>query len=236
MEAGKAQRARGPVDLMPHTATNAGLHEFVAERVLSTYARPGVRAVDLGSGPGAMAMRLKAFGCEVLAVDLSAKGFEGDVEHRTVDLNRDDFAAVVGEKSFALVTAIEVIEHVENPIGFLRNVGRLLTPEGVAVITTPNVDSLPARVKFFLRGKIRTMDEHSDPTHISPIFFDLLRRQFLPLAGMRLREHLVFPPDGYQLTRQPLASALRALSGLMPGEALVGDNHVLVLQAGRQEP
>jgi len=216
---------------MPHTTTNRGLHEFAAKHVLDGYVRPGIRAVDLGSGPGAMAARLRASGCEVLAVDRNENGFEGGVPHRSIDLNQPDFACELGLSQFDLVTAIEVIEHVENPIGFLRNVGRLLAPSGVAVLTTPNVDSLPARVKFLLAGKIRTMDDYGEPTHISPIFFDLLARQFLPLAGMKLREHLLFPPDGYQLTRVSLAWVFRLASFVFPGECIIGDNHVLVLEA-----
>ena len=215
---------------MLHTTTNSGLHEFVGERMLSGYAHPGVRAVDLGAGPGAMAERLRSLGCDVLAVDRNREGFEADVPHVSVDFNQPDFASQLGPAPFDLVTAIEVIEHVESSIGFLRNVGRLLAPGGVAILTTPNVDSLPARLKFLLRGKIRTMDEQSEPTHISPVFFDLLRRQFLPRAGLRLREHLVFPPNGYQLTRQPIAWFARLAAAVFPGEALLGDNHILVLE------
>src|SRR5713101_3757924 len=74
----------------------------------------------------------------------------------------------------------------ESPIGFLRNVGRLLRPEGVAVLTTPNVDNAPARVKFLLTGTVRMMDAKGEPTHISPIFQDLFVRQYLPRAGMDL--------------------------------------------------
>jgi len=216
---------------MLHTTTNSGLHEFVAERVLARYARPGVRAADLGAGPGAMAARLRTLGCEVLTVDRDANGFEAQVPHVSLDFDQPDFASQLGQASFGLVTAIEVIEHVESPINFLRNVGHLLGPGGVAVLTTPNVDSLPARSKFFMKGKIRTMDEHSEPTHISPVFFDLLQRQFLPRAGLRLREHLVFPPNGYQLTRKPIAWTLRLASFVFSGEALLGDNHVFVLGA-----
>lgn len=217
--------------LILRTTTNSGLHDFVGERVLARYARPGVRAADLGAGPGAMAARLRSLGCNVVAVDRDSKGFEAQVPHISLDFDQTDFASQIGAASFGLVTAIEVIEHVESPIGFLRNIGHLISPGGVAVLTTPNVDSLPARSKFLLKGKIRTMDEHSEPTHISPVFFDLLQRQFLPRAGLRLREHLVFPPNGYQLTRKPIAWAMRFASIAFSGNALLGDNHIFVVEA-----
>jgi 2-polyprenyl-3-methyl-5-hydroxy-6-metoxy-1,4-benzoquinol methylase len=216
-----------------HTTTNTGLHEFVADRVLARYAGPGIRAADLGSGPGAMAARLHSLGCDVLAVDRTAEGFEAGLPHVVLDFDQNDFASEIGPASFDLVTAIEVIEHVESPIGFLRNIGRLLAPRGVAVITTPNVDSLPARAKFLLTGRIRTMDETSEPTHISPIFWDMLRRQFLPRAGVRLREHFVFPPNGFQLSRKPVAWTFRILAGAFSGDAILGDNHIFVLETGR---
>jgi len=215
---------------MLRTTTNRGLHDFVADRVLERYARTGVRAVDLGAGPGAMAARLRSFGCDVLAVDRDLTDFEAELPHVSLDFDQPDFASQLGLTSFGLVTAIEVIEHVESPIGFLRNIGRLLAPGGVAVLTTPNVDSLPARSKFLLKGKIRTMDEYSDPTHISPVFFDLLQRQFLPRAGLQLREHLVYPTNGYQLTRKAITWAFRLASLAFSGEALLGHNHILILE------
>jgi 2-polyprenyl-3-methyl-5-hydroxy-6-metoxy-1,4-benzoquinol methylase len=216
---------------MLHTTTNSGLHEFVGEHVLSQLSRPGLKAADLGSGPGAMAARLRSLGCDVTAVDRSLQGFEADLPHRVIDFNQNDFAQALGLHVFGIVTAIEVIEHVESPIGFLRNIGNLLAPDGVAVITTPNVDSLPARLKFLLVGKIRTMDEYGEPTHISPIFLDLLKRQFLPLAGLRLRQHLLFPPNGFQLSRKGVAWSMRLAASAFPRESLLGDNHVFVLEA-----
>jgi len=215
------------------TATPRGLHEFIATSVLMRYARAGIRAADLGAGPGAMSERLAGLGCSVVAVDRDSDVYKADFPFVTLDFNAPDFAGPLGIASFGLVVAIEVIEHLESPIGFLRNVRRVLTPGGVAVITTPNVDSLPARAKFLLTGKIRTMDENSDPTHISPIFSDLLRRQFLPRAGLKVREHLVFPSNGFQLTRKPLALTFRLAASFLPGDLLVGDHHILVLEAAR---
>ena len=149
---------------MLNTTTNHGLHEFVAKEVLSLYSKPGMKATDLGTGPGAMADCLQSLGCDVVGADMTAEGFEAKLPHVVVNFDQPDFASALGLKCFDLVTAIEVIEHVESPIGFLRNVGNLLKPGGIAVLTTPNVESLPARLRFLLSGKIRTMDERGEPT------------------------------------------------------------------------
>lgn len=215
---------------MLQTTTIAGLHDFVLREVVPRFAKPGERAVDLGAGSGALAVRLRKAGLDVLAVDRNAAGYGADLPFLQADFNQADFGAQIGERSFALVTAIEVIEHVESPIGFLRNVGRLLKPDGAAVLTTPNVDNAPARVKFLLTGKIRMMDSIGEPTHISPIFSDLLVRQYLPLAGLRLVEWGRFPPNGYALTRPRYAWFFRLAARFLGGDALLGDTHILVLR------
>ena len=212
------------------TPTPGGLHEFTAG-VITRYAKPGARLADLGAGPGAMGERLQSLSCTIIAADRSRELYLGKDQFVSLDLNNSHFAAQLGLAAFDLVFAVEVIEHLESPINFLRNVASLLKPQAVAVITTPNVDSLPARLKFLLRGKIRMMDEVSDDTHISPIFFDLFRRQFLPSAGLTIIEHRIFPENGYQLTRQPVASALALAARVFPGAAIHGDHHVFVLGA-----
>ncbi len=79
---------------MLETTTLAGLHDFVVERVLCRLACPGERAVDLGAGSGALAVRLRELGWDVRAVEINAHGYEADVPLVQLDLNRPDFAAV----------------------------------------------------------------------------------------------------------------------------------------------
>jgi len=211
----------------------SGLHDFVGT-LLAKHPRRSGKALDLGTGHGAMAERLQGMGYEVLAADQSTQGFEANIPVVEINFDQPDFAGRLGLHSFDVVTAVEVIEHVESPIGFLRNIRRLLSPPGFAVITTPNVDSLAARLKHLLYGRIRGMDELGEPTHISPIFIELFQRQFLRLANLKLEEHLVFPPRGFQLSRLWVAWLMGMTVRLLPGNSIAGDHHVFVLSSSEQ--
>ena len=151
------------------TVTPPGLHEFTAG-VIARYARPGARMVDLGCGPGAMSERAEPLHLEILAVDRDPGVYQGRHPFVALDFDAPSFADELGAGQFNLVLAVEVIEHVESPIGFLKNIARLLAKNGVAVITTPNVDSLAARLKFLAVGRIRMMDEHSDHAYFSHLY------------------------------------------------------------------
>lgn len=213
------------------TTTMAGLHDYVANEVLPRFVRPGERAIDLGAGSGALAVRMQKLGWEVTGADMNVAGFKAPLPFLAVDLNDRDFSRTLGEEQYSMVTAVEVIEHVEAPIALLRNGRRLLKPGGYMVITTPNVDSVPARMKFLLTEKIRMMDEISEPTHISPIFWDLFKRQFLPIAGMKIHEHHLLPPNGFIATRARYSWLMRGVSWIVSGACKFGDNHVFVLKA-----
>jgi 2-polyprenyl-3-methyl-5-hydroxy-6-metoxy-1,4-benzoquinol methylase len=206
-----------------------GLHDFVVSKVLARFVQPGERAVDLGAGSGLLATRMQELGWNVMGADRDVSGFKAILPFQQVNLNDPEFSKLLGEKQFAMVTAVEVIEHVEAPIGLLRNARKLLKPGGRIIITTPNVDSIPARVKFLLSEKIRMMDEISEPTHISPVFWDLFRRQFLPLSGLQIQEHHLLPPNGFIGTRKRYSWMMRGLAGFVRGDCKYGDNHVIVL-------
>jgi len=212
------------------TTTMVGLHDFVVGSVLARFVKPGEAAIDLGAGTGLLATRMRALGWDAMGADKNASGFKADLPFQEVDLDDREFSKRLGERQFAMVTAVEVIEHVEAPINLLRNARRLLKPGGRIVITTPNVDNVPARVKFLLTEKIRMMDEPSEPTHISPIFWDLFQRQFLPRAQLELEEHHLHPSNGFIATRRRYSWIMKGFSWFVSGQCKFGDNHVLVLR------
>ncbi len=56
------------------------------------------------------------------------------------------------KEQFDIIIAIELIEHLENPFHFVREIASHLENEGVLVLTSPNILSLRSRMRFFLTG------------------------------------------------------------------------------------
>jgi 2-polyprenyl-3-methyl-5-hydroxy-6-metoxy-1,4-benzoquinol methylase len=135
---------------MPPSEGCSNLYEFVAERVLADFPVPGCVAADLRALAGQMTTKLESLGYKVVAVGDHDGRYEGRSSDFSVDFNESDFARKISRRPFQLVTAIEVLESVENPVGYLRNIRALLAPNGVAVLTVAKLDLLPAPVKLVL--------------------------------------------------------------------------------------
>jgi len=208
-----------------------GTHERVVETALQ-HAAPGVRSLDLGAGSGALAERLLRAGYQVTSADV-ANYFELETEFVEIDFNDPNFDKRLPQ-GFGLITSVEVIEHLENPTAFLRSIARLLAPDGIAILTTPNIENVAARIKFFIGGKVRAMDVNA-PEHITPIHLDLFVRQVVPRTGLELVDHFVHPNGDFPLTgRRYFVPLFRMLAPFLRGPALTGDCHFFVLRRGKQ--
>lgn len=107
--------------------------------------------------------------------------------------------------NFALVTAIDVLEHVADPVDLLREMQSRLAPDGVIYLETPNIDSFVYR----------------------------LGRALANLSANRPHEPLdrLFPPEHVQYFSEAGLRAVAARAGLKPlsvfrrdlgGESLAG--------------
>ena len=54
--------------------------------------------------------------------------------------------------SFDLVTSLGLVEYLENPYAFARELHRVLRPDGTAILSTPNNESWRALLSFMVRG------------------------------------------------------------------------------------
>jgi len=150
---------------------------------------PGRRVLDLGAGAGLTSARLADAGCSVIAFDIAPDQFvPKDIEIRRADLNLPIDAPDACADG---VLALEVLEHLENPSRFVREVGRLLAPGGVAVFSTPNIVSWKSKLRFLTRNEFelffadRVRDAFSTEAggHISPLLPWMLDF-FLEQAGL----------------------------------------------------
>jgi 2-polyprenyl-6-hydroxyphenyl methylase/3-demethylubiquinone-9 3-methyltransferase len=101
----------------------------------------GRRAADVGCGAGLLAEPLARLGAAVTAVDAAPETIAAARAHALGQGLEIDYR-VGGVESlggpFDLVTCLEVIEHVADPRGFVAGLARILAPEGLLILSTPN--------------------------------------------------------------------------------------------------
>ena len=217
--------------------TAPGLHE-TALAMLRRFREPGASVLDLGAGEGAFSLRLVEAGYRCEAVELLPDRFQAEgVPCHNLDLN-GDFAAAMG-RTFDVVAAIEIIEHLENPRHFLRQCCKLVAPRGIILLSTPNIEDVYSRVRFLIRGRFSFFYEsHYDQMrHITPLASWQLRQIFreLDLAELahgynRPFRRLLLPRNCSELTKLVVGLLAWPLTIGVRG----GQVHLFVLQPQRQ--
>jgi SAM-dependent methyltransferase len=124
-----------PVEAAIHMARYALALPFVAGR--------RVLDVACGEGYGSLAL-LRAGAARVDAVDVSEEAIgkaritfkDANLQYRTADAERVD--ELFPEQSFDLVISCETIEHVNDPVAFLRAIRKIARRDAIIIITCPN--------------------------------------------------------------------------------------------------
>jgi SAM-dependent methyltransferase len=96
------------------------------------------RALDVGCGVGQVVDRLTQAGCEAHGVDVSEPNIARARKFSKRCIFYDGKCLPYPDQNFASVGALNVLEHVEEPENFLRELVRVVEPGGKVVVSSPN--------------------------------------------------------------------------------------------------
>lgn len=101
----------------------------------------GRRVADVGCGAGLLAEPLARLGGQVTAVDAAEENIAAARAHAQgqgleIDYRVGGVEALDGP--YALITSMEVVEHVADVPAFLAGLAKALAPDGLLVMSTPN--------------------------------------------------------------------------------------------------
>jgi len=123
---------------------DAGFYKL--EKAFLLRAKEGPSVLDVGCATGALLASLRDRGWRVTGVEISACSQyaqnERKLDVRNLPLEENKFP----DKSFDVILASHLIEHLNDPRSFLAETFRILKDGGCLFITTPNISGFQARL------------------------------------------------------------------------------------------
>jgi len=169
-------------------------HSLILAKVGDGYGR---RLLDVGSAQGVLAERFTQRGFEVTCI-------EGDSQLAALAQSRCHKVICVDlegplpqlEGQFDVIVYGDILEHLKNPLDFIRVFNQYLAPKGKVIVSVPNIAHLFVRLSLLV-GRFEYMERGIlDRTHLR--FFTLASfRQFLSAADVTLVEICATPVPLY---------------------------------------
>ena len=115
---------------------NKGRRQILNSLIKSMTDHTNLKILDVGCGPGGTSIAFNAFG-RVTGIDYSTTALKIALK-RGLDVFKSTLINVpVKDESFDLITALDVIEHIQDEQQVLTEIKRMLKPDGFVVITVP---------------------------------------------------------------------------------------------------
>ncbi len=163
------------------------LNEHFARYAFASRLARGKRVLDAGCGAGYGSAELARTAVSVVGVDFAAEAVEfARANYVEANLAFEQASCSVlphGAAAFDLVVAFEVIEHLADWREFLREVRRVLAPDGQFIVSTPN------RLYYTESRGI----EGANPFHVHEFDFEEFRAELgavFPHVALYLENHV----------------------------------------------
>jgi len=172
------------------------------------------RILDIGCSAGFFLKAAKENGWETYGLEVSDDTAEiarkrYGLNVLTGVLNENTFP----DRSFDVVSMWDFIEHVSNPAETMSIVNKMLSPDGIIVLSTPNADGLFARVTYKMSGIIGDWLHPEPPHHLfqfskKTIFRLLEISDFKVLKVYDKRISIAYMLKSFKLLSMPLKRLL----------------------------
>ncbi|MBA3943050.1 MAG: class I SAM-dependent methyltransferase [Herpetosiphonaceae bacterium] len=145
------------------------------------------KMLEIGCAYGLFLQAARHQGFEVAGVEYSNTAVQWSAEHLGLPVQQGELKdAQLPSQRFDVICFWDVLEHVDNPVAFLKLVHQYLVPGGIVVFSTPYVNSLPARL---LHSRWWTLRPEQHLWHFTPHTLGLLFAD----AGMHLEQVIADP-------------------------------------------
>jgi len=131
---------RSPAMVLQRTWTQGRLSGLVDRRP------PPAKLLEIGTGYGYFLAAARDAGYQVSGVELSRTGAAHARDRHGLEIFRGQLASAPIDERADVICFWDTLEHVPDPLEFLREVRLRLSDDGVVALSVPSFASLPARL------------------------------------------------------------------------------------------
>lgn len=129
-------------------------------KIINSYSKKA-RLLDIGCALGFFLEIARNDGWNAQGLEIAKFAYEYATNKLELPvMNKTLEEAKFKSDSFDVVTIFDVIEHLPNPNGTIKEIRRILKPNGLIAITTPNIGSIPAKLLGKNWEEIKRVREH----------------------------------------------------------------------------